>query len=98
MNTSASSLPPNPVVVIVAVIGAPVLVTPTTCPATQQPRPLSPPSKFTHKPSSLSVRLLVKAHSTPPPKAQPKSSLPRRPKWPPLLLTVAPKDAELGPT
>src|SRR5687768_13728353 len=85
---SASSRPPSPKkLLLVELIGAPVLVTPTT-PFPNTPL-LLPPSMPTHRPSTLKVRLLVKAHSTPPPSAQPTLSLLRRPRKP-VVPTVPP--------
>src|ERR671912_1070090 len=58
---------------------------PGTGTATAPPR--LPPSRLTHRPSILAVRLLVKAYSTPPPSAhpvrQPSSLLKPQPKPPP---------------
>src|SRR3954447_2204234 len=55
-------------------IGAPVLDTPTM--PLPKPRLLLLLSMLTHSPSSLTVRLLVQAYSTPAPRTQPVSSLP----------------------
>src|SRR5215207_10222637 len=78
-------------------IGAPVFDTPTTLlPKNSLLLLLSKP---THRPSTLKVRLLVKAHSTPPPSTQPTSLLLLRPKKPPPpLLTDAPANAAAGLT
>src|SRR4051812_8434557 len=76
-------LPPKPP----PKIGAPAFDTPTTL-LPKKPLFLLLSSKLTYRPSSLTVRLLVKAYSTPPPTVQPQ----------PLLLLLPPKKAVPGTT
>src|SRR4051812_5176819 len=64
---------------------APVLLTPTTLPPPTKPLFFRSRSKLTYRPSIFTVRLFVKAYSTPPPTVQPQLSLLRslekKPVW-----------------
>src|SRR3954447_11145274 len=76
-------------------IGAPVLDTPMM--PLPKPRLLLLLSMLTHSPSSLTVRLLVQAYSTPAPSTHPTSSLLARRRSAPLP-TVDPTNAAAGLT
>src|SRR5215204_3441971 len=71
-NSASSSLRPKPSPA--RVIGAPLFVTPTMV-LLKAKLLLLLLSRFTHRPSSLTVRLLVQAYSPPAPRTHPQSLL-----------------------
>src|SRR3954451_94657 len=78
-------------------IGAPAFDTPTTL-LPKKPLFLLLSSKLTYRPSSLTVRLLVKAYSAPPPTVQPQPLLLLPPKKAVPGTTRAPRAAAAGET
>src|SRR3954471_13028425 len=77
-------------------IAAPVFDTPTTLPGKKLLLLLL--SKLTYRPSSLTVRLLVKAYSPPPPTVQPQPLLLLLPRKAVPGSTKAPRAAAAGET